>query len=186
MDPQHNQKRGLLGGGSSTTKLLLIAGAALVLIIIVVIVISQLSGNKGNPTGLVALAQTQQEVIRVATDGGKNAKSTGLQNFAVTTAVSVSSDQHQLLAELQKQGTKLKTKDLELGKNAQTDRALAAAQAANTYDTTFTTTMENELDDYQAKLEDAAKIASTPAGISLLKKQTEDATQLRKQLQVLK
>jgi hypothetical protein len=66
-----------------------------------------------------------------------------------------------VLSELQKQGVKPKTKTLEMAKNLQTDQALQTALAANTYDTTFASTMQTELDNYHAKLEDAAAAATT-------------------------
>jgi hypothetical protein len=185
MDPQQ-QKKSLfsMGGGSSNKKLFIIAGAVVGGLMLIIVVASTLGGGgKKNAVGLLALAQSQQEVIRVATDGTHNAQSTDLKNFATTTAVSLSSDQRLLLAEAANSGSKFKEKELELGKSAQTDTALSTAQAANTYDTTFASTMDSELADYQNKLEAAAQITTSESGSALLKKETDNAVALRKQLQ---
>jgi hypothetical protein len=180
MEPQKPSKGSLFGGGSN--KLFIIAGAVVALLVIVVVIVMASSANKGKTDELLAVVQAQQEVIRVATDGTKNAHSTTLKNFANTTAVSLSSDQHQLLALMLKQGRKVSPKELDLGKNSQTDKALSTAQAANTYDTTFATTMDAEIEDYQNKLDAAQKVASSSAGITLLKKEVANAAQLSKEL----
>jgi hypothetical protein len=186
MSPQKPQRPSLLNLGGGKSKVWLIVGGivfALILIIIGVSVAS--SAGKSKTLELLSVVQTQQEIIRVATDGTKNARSTDLQNLANTTVVSLSSDQHQLLAVMQKQGTKVSPKELDLGKNSQTDQALSVAQAANTYDTTFASTMDSELSDYENKLDSAAKTATTTAGINLLKKEMDNAAQLHKELQSL-
>jgi hypothetical protein len=86
MEPQKPSKGSLFGGGSN--KLFIIAGAVVALLVIVVVIVMASSANKGKTDELLAVVQAQQEVIRVATDGTKNAHSTTLKNFANTTAVS--------------------------------------------------------------------------------------------------
>lgn len=182
MEPPKPQKPSLLGGNSIKQKILLFGGAAVILILILTVVAALMSGNKQEPLALLAVAQRQQEVIRLAEHGMKNTKVTTLQNFATTTKVSVTSAQKAVLAELQRQGVKPKTKVLEMSKNVQTDQAFQTAIAANTYDTTFASTMQTELDTYHARLEDAASVAVTKTELAILQKQIKDTELLQKQL----
>ena len=183
MEPQNSGKKGLLpGNGSPMTKVLLIAGAAILGLFIIGIIIVMMAGGKGDSAPLLSVAQTQTEIIRVAGEGAKVTKTSRLQNFAVTTQVTVSSAQRELLALMSKQGIKTDDKQLALGKKAKTDTALAAARAANTYDITFASTMETELDGYMAKLKEASAKATTRAERALLEKQLAGAKLLNQQL----
>lgn len=181
MEPGKAPKKNLLGG-SSNKKLFIIAGAVVGLLLLIVFLASLSAGGNKNAAQILTLAQTQQEVIRVAKDGSKNAQSTELKNFAATTITSVSSDQQQLLALFAKNGKKIKPKDLAGGKNPQTDQALAAALAANTYDSTFASTMNSELKTYAGQLKNLAAI-SGPTSAPLLKKEIDNAGKLQKDLE---
>ncbi|MDB5182089.1 MAG: hypothetical protein JWP13_852 [Candidatus Saccharibacteria bacterium] len=184
MSPEKPKKPGLLGsGGMSGKNLMIIVGAIVVVLMIVAVIVASLFGGKKEPLALLTVAQTQQELIRVAAEGSKATKSTTLQNFAVTTRVTLTSEQQAVLAQLKKQGVSPKTETLALAKNTKTDQALAAALAANTYDTTFASTMQTELDDYHAKLENASAAALTKAERTMLQKQISSAELLIKQLQ---
>lgn len=184
MAPQKPQKSGLLGGGGlSGAKLYLVAAGIVGVLAVIGIIVAAAIGGQKQPSPLLGIVQTQQELIRVAALGSKSTKSTNLQNFAVTARVSLASEQQAALAQLKKQGISPKTKTLEATKNAKTDQALSAALAANTYDTTFASTMETELDDYQAKLENATALATTTAERALIQKQLGSAELLEKQLQ---
>lgn len=184
MNPQKPARRGLLNlGGSTNNKWFLIGGVVVALILLFVGISLASSAGKAKSAELVTIAQTQQELIRVATNGTLNASSTDLKNFANTTVISLSSDQYQLLNLMQKGGRKVSPNELNLTKNTQTDQALSLAQAANTYDTTFASTMDTELSDYENKLNTAASSATTAAGIRLLKQEMSNAAQLDKQVQ---
>ena len=182
MEPQKPQKQGLFSGGAGGQKIILIACVVIIGLVLAGIAAFIASSSKTDPTSLVTIAQTQQEVIRVATDGSKNAKTLRLQNFAVTTAVTVTSSQRELVGFLEKRGTKVKDSSLNVSKNTQTDTALAAAVASNTYDVTFESSMKTELDNYEGQLNEANALATTKAERDLLQKQTISAQLLRKQL----
>lgn len=181
MEPQKAPRNSLFGGGASNQKLFMIAGAIVVFLILVVFLVSLSAGGNKGGSQLLSLAQSQQEVIRVAKDGTKNAQSTDLKYFAATTVISVTSDQRLLLADMAKSGKKVKPKDLDLGRNPQTDQALAAALAANTYDSTFASSMDSQLGDYINKLKQVAPSAG-PSGQKLIKQEYDDASKLRTQL----
>lgn len=180
MNPQPQKNNISLGNLFGNKKVIIFA--AVVVVLLLLIVVLSAGGGKQAPTPLLSVAQAQQEIIRVSADGAKNAQSTDLKNFAVTTGLSLSSDQRILLSYMGAHGAKPKTKDLSLTQNPQTDQALAAAAAANTYDTTFSATMQHELDDYQNKLETASSTATLKSEQALLKRESDNAALLRKQL----
>lgn len=142
-----------------------------------------LFGPKEGTAPELAVAQTQQEIVRVATDGAKNTKTGNLQNFAVTASLSVTSGQQEFVSFLAGRGIKVEEEQLALGRNAKTDQALAAALAANTYDTTFSTIMKAELESYQIKLQTLAGTVTTAKAKEIIKKLFASAQLLLKQLQ---
>ncbi len=163
-------------------KALIILGVLVAVLILLAVIIAMASGSKNDTLPLVSVAQTQQEIIRVSSDGAKNIRSGSLQNFAVTAQVSLRSSQQEVLSYLKKQGTKVKGKQLDLAKKPATDKALSAALAANTYDATFASVIKTELDSYDQKLAEATAAATTKKEQDLLQKQSVGAQLLRRQL----
>lgn len=184
MEQQKQPKKSLLSGGRMSGKkmLLIISGIVLLLIILGAIGI-MLLGPKEDTAPELSVVQTQQEIVRVATDGAKNTKTGNLQNFAVTTSLAVTSSQQEYLGFLASRGLKIEDKELALGHNTKTDQALAAALAANTYDTTFSTIMKAELDSYAIKLQSIANTATSAKAEEIIKKLYAGAQLLRKQLE---
>lgn len=181
METQNQQKKKGPFGGGSKLWLFIIGGIILLLVIIGVVVAAIMSGNKDIGPEL-AVAQSQQEIIRVATDGAKNAKSGNLQNFAQTALLTVTSAQLEYQALLSRYGVKLDPKQLALGQNAQSDKALAAALNVNTYDTTFSSIMKSELDKYELKLNEVASKITDKKDQETIQKQNAGAQLLRAQL----
>lgn len=181
---QQQQKRSLFsGGGMGGTKMLLLVSGIVLLLIIFGIIGIALLGPKDDIAPELAVAQTQQEIVRVAADGAKNAKAGNLQNFAVTASLSVTSAQQEYLTFFASHGVKIGEKELALGRNAKTDQALAAALGANTYDTTFITVMRSELDSYETKLRAIAAKVTTKQAKELIQKLYDSAKLLSKQLE---
>lgn len=169
--------------GSSKKLMFIAGGIVLVLVLVVTVVMSSSSGGP-NTDPLLAVAQAQQEVVRVATDGVKNNQSTALKNFSVTAQSTVSSAQQQTLSLMATQGTKVKVNDklLKLTASAQTDKALAAAIAASSYDITYKTIMQSDLDTYENKLDNASTLQTSASAKKLLQQQHDGAALLEKQL----
>lgn len=179
LNPEKPKRSVGLGAGLFANKLLLAVAAvgSIIVVLIAVAVIS--SGSKPNTDPLIAVAQTQQELIRVAQDGIKNAQDQNLVNFSVNTVESVSSAQVQLLPKI---GIKPTDKILALGQSAQTTRALAAAQAASTYDTTYKTIMQTELETYKGTLTSASAVATSKSMKAFLAQQSAAALLLDTEL----
>ncbi len=149
--PKHN--RSLFGGGSSVfARLGILLGGAVLLMIIVGIVISALA-PKGSTSGLTAIAQRQQEIVRVATAATLQATGQDTKNFVANTELSITSSQQQVLAYLADHGTKLAAKQLGLDKDAQTDTLLANAATANNYDSAAVENLTSQLQTYKQQLQ---------------------------------
>lgn len=169
--------------GSPLQKALFIGGLLIVLLIILAVIMAMASGSKKDTTPLLSVAQSQQEIIRVSGDASKELRSVELQNFAVTSEVSMITAQRELLAHMDKVGGRPENKLLALGKKSQTDQALSAALAANTYDSTFRSSMTSEFQLYATNLQKASAAATTKSERDLLQKQLSEAELLFKQLQ---
>lgn len=163
-------------------KLLIILAGAIGLLMILATVIAMLSGGSRETPQLISVLQSQQEIVRVAQDGKKNAQANNIKNFSITASASLASAQTELTTYVGKLGTKIGKNELALGKKPQTDTALKAALASSTYDTTYSSIMQGELNSYEKKLETATAAAVSDSERSLLQGYTVGAQLLRLQL----
>jgi hypothetical protein len=180
MEDGSQKRSGFSMGPSKKILFLVLAGAALIFLIIIIVIIISSSNKK--PVPLSGVVLHQQEIIRVATDGTKNAKSDTLQNFAISAVVTMTSAQQTDLALLGKKGVKTNEKVLKASADAQTDRALAASITSNTYDATFSSVMKTELDEYDSSLDAALAGATSQQELKILQKQADGVDLLLKQL----
>lgn len=150
---ENKPKRSILpgAGGSKKHRLLTLAIAGGILLIILVLIFSLLFGGK-KTAGLLDLAQTQQEIIRVSTLGVQQADGSTAKNLAITTELSLLSDQQKVLGQMKKQGQKADAKRLAVKKNENTDKTLDQAALDNNYDVVFMKTIQTELTEYQQLL----------------------------------
>jgi len=152
-------KRGtsLLGGNAFVTKIVVIAGGAIVLMIIAAVALSLL-GPKNSAPNMLAIAQRQQEIVRLATAAVAQAGGDDTKNFAANVAASVTSSQQQTLGYLTTHGMKkVPYKTLALDQDAQTDATLASAATAGTYDTAVVQTLSSQLQTYEQLLQTTFK-----------------------------
>lgn len=170
-------------GSNSATKHLLVAMLGLAgLLVGAVMVFTFLSSAPDSTDRLLEIANDQQELIRISDLGTNNVTSGNLQNFSYTAQMSLLSDQQALIAFLGKTGTKTEPKKLMDAKNPKVDEVLKAAQAANTYDATFSGIMQRSLVKYDTKLNTASGAATTKEEKELLTKQRNNTQLLMKQL----
>jgi hypothetical protein len=167
--PQAPKKFNLPGGNGAGRILVLIGGVGFVLIVIIIL-FSVLFGG-GNETGqkLLNIAQTQTEIVRIATDAQSKARSGATLNLANTVSLSVTSSQNQITPLIKKYGAKADTKLLGLKHSAKTDQQLEAAIQSNQYDAVFTTVMNGLLKDYQSQLKTAYSSLTKPTDKQALK-----------------
>lgn len=153
LNPQQQTKRSFLSGGP--TKILLIAGGALLLVVVASIVFSLLFSGGGQTGQLKEIAAAQEEIIRVAELGLKEAKSPDGLSLATTVNLSVTTDQSRLLGALEKSGIKVGSAELTSKKDPKTDELLENAAANNRYDEALTEILTDQLNDYLRLLRSA-------------------------------
>lgn len=149
--------------------LIIVGGLAVVVIVLGVLASSLFGGGNTNIKGLTLAAQQQAEIARVSQFGAQQAVSQNVKNFAASTQLSILSDQQQLITFLQKNGQKISPKQLGLAQNPKTDAALTTAQAASTYDETFTAIVQNQLKSYGQNLKQTFAISKSPSERQILK-----------------
>lgn len=151
-----------LGGGSFGMTIALIVGGALLLMVILAIVATLFGSNKTSTSDFISLAQTQQEVIRVANRGTADATQQSTKNLAVSAEYAVRSQQQQVKAYLAKRSKAPNEKELVLKQNAQTDLQFKTAKSTSTFDLVFSQVMQNELDNYARMLKQFFNTAKNP------------------------
>lgn len=145
-------KKGFTPGDPSSMKkrLILVVVGILGLMIVITVVMSLLfGGSSENQLQLVSLANKQNELIRVSDIGIKKAHNLEAKNLAMTTKLSLSSEQATLQAAIKKQGVKVTTAG---GKDEKTDEMLTVAEQNNRFDEEFLAHLRAALIDYQKDL----------------------------------
>lgn len=158
VNTNHKPKRPLLpGGNSKQARIFVVFGGVLVLIIVGAIVMSLITAasSTGHKT-LVEAAQQQTEIIRVSKIGVAKARDPVTLNLAVTTNLSLQSDQAALLKQV-----KVTPKELALGRSTKTDIALTTAEQSNQFDQVFTKTIQSQLATYRSTLKKAYDSSSS-------------------------
>lgn len=184
MNPNSKPVKGGLGGQSFGKQIGLFAGIALVIIIGLAVVMKAF-GPKSNTPALLAIAERQQEIIRISTNASQriNAQATG--NFVATTNVAMMSSQQQLLTYLAGKGVKPKSKTLALDQSAKTDTLLDNAVSAGNFDTVVTQTLSSQLQTYEGLLQTAYKASGSKTVKALLQQDFDAADALIKQAKSL-
>jgi hypothetical protein len=151
MDPtQPPKKPRKISFGDSPLKRILFAVGALFLLLIIT---SLINGRSHVSPQLVSAAQQQQALIHLTSNAANEPSlSEGNKNFALTTKLSLTSNQRQLLAYLSRNHKKLDAKALSLKVSKSADKQLAAALSDGSYDRTFAAIMQQELNAYQRQL----------------------------------
>lgn len=161
MNPAKPPKKSPLGsllpsGGSSLRhRLLVVVAGGGLLLVILFMVSSFIFKGSGSADDLVAVALQQTELMRVADIGSSKAHTADALNLARTTKLTISSQQQTLLPVIKSQGRKLEAKDLNAGKNAETDRILSSAEQSNQFDEVFISTLQTSIANYQKALKKA-------------------------------
>ena len=173
----------LPGGNSVISRLLIVVGGIFILLIIFMVVKNLVLVDSTNAPLLISAANQQQELIHLS---GKAILEPTLEattkNFALTTQLTLVSQQQQLLVYLQNQGHKITPKQLVAQVSLATDQQLAASVAASTYDSTFRQIMQTKLTSYKQTLQQAYTKTSGSAGRALINKDYASSQLLLQQL----
>jgi hypothetical protein len=166
-------KRQLLNGGSRIKKILVLLVGLIILIILFSFVKGLLKAGKPfNEASLISVAQDQAEIqhlITVNSDQTDSANlSTSDQNFLLTGALSLQTEQAQLTKYFSSNGVTVPPALLGGKISSSIDTEILNSKAANTYNQTFTSAMQAELTTYQHDLITAYKLTTGPKGKALL------------------
>lgn len=175
-----------LGLGSKNSffvKIGLIAGGAIVFMIVAAIVINSLTADKTNTADLETLAATQTEIARVASKGTSGSSSTvTVRSFAVSTQLTMLTQQHATVNFLATKNIKMNTKKLSAAVNSQTDAKLQAASSSSTFDTVFVSVMKEQLAAYLSNLETYYKNATNSDVKAMIQTDFQQTQMLQQQL----
>lgn len=168
--PTKPKKSFLPGGNSLTSRLIIIGAGVMILFMIGLVVIALLnSGSTALKNDYSTVVLQQAELIRVSDIGVQKARQADAKNLAITTKLSLSSQQPDLLALAKKAGASTDPKILAASVNSETDTALTTADQANQFDEVFVEIMSAGLKKYQQsikKVYDATSSAATKDTLS--------------------
>jgi len=158
--------------GNSKTQRLIVAGVGAVFLIVLGMIVMAILNAPGQAAtkDLVLAAQQQNELIRVAGIGAKDATSPDTRNLAVNTRATLASDQPKLQAIVSK-SKKVDAKLLALGKDSRTDATLTAAKQSNRFNEVFAELLKKELVEYSATLKRVHDNSNSKANKQVLAEQ---------------
>jgi hypothetical protein len=179
LNPAPKPKKTLIPTGGSSRKqriLTVVLGGGAFLVLIIAAFSFILGSGGGQKELLISLAQEQQEIIRIADIGASKGRSRETREFAQTVKMSITSDQTETRAQLQKYGKKLNSKDLALKLDAKTTALLTTADRGNNFDAEMRAKLEASLETYKANLKTAHETATNTKEKDLLKKNFDHIT----------
>lgn len=154
-NPNQQGKKPLIPGANTKKGRMLIAGIGLVIIVMLGAIIAGLisGAGKGDTQALLTAARQQEELIRVAEIGIDKAKTQDAKNIAITTKLSLSSQQAEMQAAIKAAG--ISAKSAKSTPNSKTDQALTTAEQNNRFDEEFLKIMGESLTAYQKSIKAA-------------------------------
>lgn len=168
--------RAPLTGASTATRAAIAGGGFVALLLVIWLFFGLLNRPTGPDTlPLLAIAQQQTEITRVAAEAEQNVASQTMRNFAAAAQLGLTTQRHAFLHFMQTYGRKTTDQVLSATKNSQTDTALQTAQTNGIYDTTYQTTATNELTAYEHALADAFSKAKDTGERQLLQQAYAEA-----------
>lgn len=182
MADQPKQRPSFLPSGNAPKKQRILYGLGLlgVLVVFGIILTLIFTAGGGNSQPLVGLAQSQNEIIRVANLGSREVKGASTLAFAQNTILTLTTDQQATLALIAKSSKAPDAKQLALTQDSATDAKLQQAVQASRFDETFQQTLVQELTDYRNQINDAYKGTNSNSQKTALKQMYDHVTILLK------
>jgi hypothetical protein len=183
MQPNAPKKKGSFSAGGTKGLLLragLVLGGLTVLVIAAAVVVTSL-GPKDSTVDLKAIAERQQEIIRVSTAALRKTTGDDTTNFVMNVNLGIITSQQQMIGYLAAHGTQMDKVTLNLDQNTQTDTLLASADTANNYDPAVTENLTSQLQTYETLLKATYKRTSNDATKKLLQSSFDSADLLLRQ-----
>lgn len=165
-----NKKRLFPSGNSLTSRLIVIGIGIVTLLVIGLLAVSLLnSGSTSLKNDYSDLVIQQAELIRVSDIGVQKSRQSTAKNLAITTKLSLTSQQSGLLALAKKAGATTDPKKIAASADPKTDTTLTSADQSNNFDVEFIKLITANLIKYQQSLKsvyNATSSASTKDTLS--------------------
>jgi hypothetical protein len=158
MNAGNSPKKPLLDlGRASKFKKILIFGAGIILLLMLISIVFSFLNSAGSAQKdkLLELAQTQQEIIRVAEAAEEKIGDRNLLFKANSVRLAVSSSQQDIIAALAARGEKKIDKRLAAGLNPQNDAVLLEGEQNGNFDETYRALLQQQLNNYGLQLQAA-------------------------------
>lgn len=169
------------GSGNNPFKLLIIVGGITLIIVVLGLIATAFIPSGAPEDQLRSIAQRQEELVRVAQLGERNANDESAKALAYNIDFSLNSNQAALTSAMDSRGISISTEDLALKEDADTDKTLDDAKANNTYDSTFTQLMDDQLVAYLSEVQSAYRATTNPEIKATLQDLYDDGVALYKQ-----
>lgn len=172
-------KRFKLPGGNSKSQRIFIVVSGLAILIFIFIIASSFLGqeSKAQKEQLKDVVYKQKELIRISEIGVKKARSNEAKNLAITTQISLTSEQSELQTALKGLGVKTDAKSIG-GPDKKTDQELTEAEQSNNFDAVFLAILRQDLTDYAKNLQSAYQGTSSKNTKAALESQYNNAATL--------
>ncbi len=145
-------------GGSKTAKVLIIVVIITILIVTAAIVSSFLGkADKEVQLQLTSAIKQQKELIRLSDIALKKARTAEAKNLAITTQLTLTSEQSALQSSAKTLGVKVDAKSLANSESKKNDELLTKAEQFNKFDEVFLDTIRGDLTDYAKTVQSAYK-----------------------------
>lgn len=184
-NPAQPPKKSLLpkiaagGGGGSKSRLLVMIVAGLGILTVVLLLFGLIfRGGGSSKEQMLKVAREQSAVIAVATIGTQKAGSTDTKSLANSVVLTLTSDQQAAIAQLAKNGTKLKEKDYAAAADAEISQKLSVAEQNGTFDVAFESTLKELLAAYQQNVQRAYVSTESKSAREILTESYDNASLL--------
>jgi len=151
--PKPEVKRPLLSGGKSPKNILIIVGAIGLLVVLVGVIVSLMLPKGDTSQSVLGIAQQQQELMRIATQGQRQATSEDTKILAYNVDLSIGTSQRKILTYMTTRKIKTNEKLLALTQDPATDKDLEDAKAPSTYDSALGKVLATQLQSYLTDLQ---------------------------------
>lgn len=130
---------------------------------------------------LAKVVASQQEITRIANEASGQANSQSTKNFAVTTSLSLASQENQLLSLMKANGMGVTKNQIALAHDSGADSTLQQAIQASNFDPVFVGILQGKLKGYQSLLKQTYNQTNSPIIRTQFANDYQGATLLLKQ-----
>jgi len=173
MNPQKPKKKGLFSFGGGKSNILVTVIAAVGGLTLIILVGSMFFGGSSDKDTLLTVARKQSELIALAEIGADKAGSNQSQSFALSTKMSITTEQQTLVSQMAKR-EKVSAKDYADSVDSADETTLETAERNGRFDEVFNNLMKEKLTEYQRVLQTANSQVQGKTSKSILAESFKD------------